>query len=317
MTTGIRLSPGDIVTRSDIAIQYGGSPYSGGIVPSEASRSVFLFTDPSEGTQFGYVYDGFSSDTSVLYYTGAGSDGDQKESGSNSPILTHASKGRTLHAFVAAGRVPGTATKRQRYVGEFVLDPALPYERMPALDKKGALRTVLVFRLLPVSVVPAWIADIVGRAQMPSDPRSQQVPIEINSTQFFETAGSKGALAVRKESQLVDDFVSSQPDHVFSRWAITLPSEHTRLLTDIYDEGDRTLYEAKALSGRSDVRMAVGQLYDYKRHVAVDGLQCSVLLPERPSNDLRDLIQSAGLGVAYRESSGFRIEPSTLRHLQP
>lgn len=266
---------------------------------------VFVFTDPSEGNQFGYVYDGFSADGSILHYTGAGQDGDQVESGPNSPIVTHAAKGRTIHAFVADGVVPGTQTKRQRYIGEFVLDPELSYERMLALDRNKRLRTVIVFRLLPVTAIPTDVIEQVGFSGVPVENRSQQVPVELNSTHFFETSDRTGMTAVRRESQLVDDFVVSQRAHDFSRWAITIPKECTRLLTDIYDETDHVLYEAKALAGRSDIRMAVGQLYDYRRHIEVDDLRCAVLLPERPRADLRDFLADVGLGLAYRENDSF------------
>ena len=311
MSTALPLIVGEYYTREDLVIEYGGSVQSGGIVPGNKSNTVFVFTDPSEGAQFGYVYDGFSSDGAVLYYTGAGQNGDQVESGANSPIVTHAQKGRTLHAFVAAGRIPGRQTKRQLYVGEFILDPELPFERMPALDKNQAVRTVLVFRLLPVRSVVGSMVETVGTSGITQESKSLQVPVELNSTHFFETSGTEGRTAVRRESQLVEDFVASQAGHEFSRWAITIPKE-SPLLTDVYDETDRVLYEAKALSGRTDVRMAVGQLYDYRRHVEVEDLRCAVLLPDRPRADLRDLLQSAGLGLAFRDGDRFEVLQTTV-----
>lgn len=302
------LNAGDITTREDLVVEYGGSVYSGGIVPSSTSNSVFVFTDPAEGAQFGYVYDGFSSDGLVFYYTGAGPNGDQTLRGGNSALMTHVEKGRVIHAFREAGYKPGTKTKYQKYIGEFIVDPSKPFVRMPGLGKDKALRTVVVFRLLPVTVVPDDIVDFVGYSEVAREPRAIPVPVEINSTQFFETADRVGGLAVRRESQLVDDFIAHQVGHTFSRWAIDLAAEGTRLLTDIYDEADHTLYEAKAIAGRSDLRMAVGQLYDYRRHVHVEDLRCSVLLPERPSADLRDLLNDAGLGLAFREQTTFVLE---------
>lgn len=303
-----RLGPGDLVTRADLAIAYGGSPYSGGIVPSNRTNAVFVFTDPQEGRQFGYVYDGFSADGSVLYYTGAGQDGDQVETGSNSPIVTHVAKGRTLHAFVAGGRMAGTTTKLQRYIGEFVLDPLVPSIAMPAPDRMGAVRTVLVFRLLPVTSIPDEVVDAVGHSEISDGPQAFRVPVEINSKRFFETAGSAGGDVLRRESLLVDAFIASQPDHNFGRWAITLPAEKTRLLTDVYDENDRMLYEAKAIASRNDLRLALGQLYDYRRHVPIEGLRSSVLLPNRPAADLCDLLWAAGLGIVYQDRDHFSFE---------
>lgn len=305
--TPVRLGLGDYVTRRDLALEYGGAT-QGGIIASKRSNTVFIFTDHSEGNQFGYVYDGFSPDGTVLHYTGAGQGGDQLETGSNSPIVTHAEKGRSLHAFVADGLMPGTQTKRQRYLGEFILDPARPYERMPAPDVNGASRTVIVFRLLPVGLVPEILQQIVGFTGIRNTAKSLKVPIEINSKYFFETSGQLGGTAVRRESLLVDEFVASQSGHEFSRFAIKLPEDRSPLLTDIYDETDRVLYEAKALAGRSELRMAVGQLYDYRRHVGVRDLRCSVLLPERPSADLRDYLEQADLGLVFKDGDGFNLE---------
>lgn len=303
-----RFSPGDFVTRRDIAIEYGGST-QGGIVASRQSNMVFLFTDPGHGSQFGYVYDGFADDGSAYYYTGAGQNGDQVLTHSNAPIAKASERGSPIQLFAADGFVPGTGTKRQRYIGEFILDPIEPVQRMPALSADGAeVRTVLVFRLLPIADVPSQLVDAAGRSQLPSEPFAVEVPTEINSAEFFETAGSAGQIAVRRESDLVASFLASQPDRGFSRWAINLPAERTRLLTDVYDERDHVLYEAKAIAGRSDLRMAVGQLYDYRRHIDVADLRCSVLLPARPTADLRDLLVDTGLGLVYREQNAFNFE---------
>lgn len=300
----MHLRIGDVVTRGDLAIEYGGA-VQGGIIASKVSGKVFIFTDPSEGNQFGYVYDGFSPDGTVLHYTGAGQEGDQLEKGANSPILTHAEKGRTLHAFVADGKVPGAQAKRQRYLGEFFLDTDVPFERMPAPDRFGASRTVIVFRLRPLASVPADLLDKVGFAGRWDQPRSVEVPAEINSSYFFETAPRAGGSALRKESILVEEFIADQQGHDFARWAIKLPDERAPLLTDVYDKTDRVLYEAKAGTGRAALRMAVGQLLDYRRHVEVVDLRCSVLLPDRPSADLRNFIGSVGLDIAFKENERF------------
>ncbi|MCP2367386.1 5-methylcytosine-specific restriction protein A [Agromyces flavus] len=303
-----RFTPGDFVTRRDLAIEYGGST-QGGIVASRQSNMVFLFTDPAHGSQFGYVYDGFADDGSAYYYTGAGQSGDQVLTHSNAPIAKASQRGSAIQLFAADGFIAGTGTKRQRYIGEFVLDPSEPVQRMPAHSADGKeARTVLVFRLLPVTELPPQLVDVAGRSQLPSEPFAIEVPTEINSAEFFETAGTPGQIAVRRESDLVTSFLSSQPDREFSRWAINLPAERTRLLTDVYDERDRILYEAKAIAGRSDLRMAVGQLYDYRRHIEVADLRCSVLLPARPSADLRDLLLDAGLGLVFKEHSAFTFE---------
>lgn len=111
--------------------------------------------------------------------------------------------------------VPGTTQKRQRYIGEFVLDPDRPFDRMPALDADAALRTVIVFRLLPVQVVPEDLVRTVGFSEVAGLPRAFEVPTEIHSTEFFETADREGYKSIRRESRLVEDFIASQPGHLY------------------------------------------------------------------------------------------------------
>lgn len=299
------LSVGDVTIREDLAIQYGGSKYSGGIVPSNTTSNIFLFTDPAEASKYGYTYDGFSEDRSVLYYTGAGTVGDQLESSGNRSVLRHATTGHTLRVFAAAGKVAGTRTKLQKYVGKFAIDNDHPFDRMPAVDRKGRARTVLVFRLHPMDEITDEAVALAGTTAVTLTTLARSVPLEVDSSHFYETSGREPGVALRSESALTAQFVESRPHSEFSRWAISLPNERTTLLTDVYDTSSQVLYEAKALESRANVRTAIGQLYDYRRHIDVRELKCTVLLPARPSNDLRDLLRNTGLGLTYRDGHSF------------
>ncbi|NAZ85228.1 hypothetical protein [Kineococcus indalonis] len=79
----------------------------------------------------------------------------------------------------------------------------------------------------------------------------------------------------------------------------------SRIVCDAYDRATATLIEAKASSSRSDIRMAIGQLLDYRRHIDQPA-HCAVLLPARPSDDLLDLITTVGLSVTYRQGMTFQ-----------
>jgi len=70
----------------------------------------------------------------------------------------------------------------------------------------------------------------------------------------------------------------------------------TLLVADGFDRKTNTLIEAKASTDRVDVRMAIGQLYDYQRHLA-PGANLAVLLPELPSADLMALLRQLGIAV--------------------
>lgn len=70
----------------------------------------------------------------------------------------------------------------------------------------------------------------------------------------------------------------------------------TRLVADAFDPKTNTLIEAKASADRTDVRMAIGQLLDYQRHLAPDA-NLAVLLPVQPSADLTALLQQLGIAI--------------------
>src|SRR3954468_24906560 len=109
------LPVGTLRTREELAGRFGGSPYSGGIVPSKTSPNIFLFTDPAEGSQYGYTFDGPSADGSAFYYTGKGTTGDQRLDEANGSVLSHVGAQRSLRLFEAVGLVPGSATKIHKY----------------------------------------------------------------------------------------------------------------------------------------------------------------------------------------------------------
>jgi hypothetical protein len=298
--------PGERLTRTQLSTLYGGSVYSGGVVPSRTTPNVLIFSDPKQAEKSGYVYDGRDATSAAFYYTGKGGSGDQTLT-VNAAIAQHTEHGRSLRLFVADGRVAGTQTTLQRYVGEYRLDADAPWEEKAAPGRDKKTRMVLVFRLLPVGDESSEAVNSlplvaphtgeVGSAVL--------VPEELHTTRFFEVSGSEPSRARRVESDLVASFRASTGVH-YMRWAIPLGAGSARnLLTDIYDPEARRLYEAKSSAGRGDVRMAIGQLLDYRRYIAVPGLVCVILLPERPAEDLCELIGLVGFDLAFEEDGVF------------
>jgi hypothetical protein len=307
---------GDIATRVDLAAHYGGSPYSGGIAPANKSNNIFIFSDPEAGEEFGYTYDGLSSVDSAFYYTGHGPNGDHELTDRNRSLHNHVEDGRALRVFVADGYVSGTRTKNQKYIGEYRIDPTSPFRREPGKGKNGATRTVIVFRLLPVGDVLSG-----GTGTLPLAPHSAGavlVPKEVDSTYFFVTNGSEPSIAQKTENQLVSAYEAFRNGRTpMQRWAIRVPGESTRLLTDVYDTSTRTLFEAKGAFHRSSVRSAIGQLLDYRRHVPVENLHSALLLPGLPTTDLQNLIEDTGFGLVYRDASGsFKASAMYMNHIR-
>ncbi|HTA05053.1 MAG TPA: hypothetical protein VK774_01700, partial [Solirubrobacteraceae bacterium] len=291
-------------------VRFGGAT-RGGIQPSRSSPNVFLYSDPSRGEAYGYNYDGWTDDGRLFLYTGEGSNGDQPMTSGNRAILEHRDRGRSLRLFVADGRVEGTAQRNQRYIGEFETDPARPYLLQESPDRHGDARMVFVFRLRPVGESLQREIDTAFSAEE-SEGSASLVALEENVETSFPVAAQQGTTATRREGELVDRYVRwVGPGHNFRRWQLRVPDELRPLLTDIYDETENTLYEAKGTLTRGAIRMAIGQLLDYRRHIDRDGMHLAVLLPHRPSSDLIELATGLGIAVvAEADGGGFEsIEP--------
>lgn len=118
----------------------------------------------------------------------------------------------------------------------------------------------------------------------------------------------------RAEGSLVHRFarwLDSNGHHVGAR---RFPVERSMLRTDLVDFTDRRLWEAKSDVSRSNVRMAIGQLADYRRlerGFGGDNLATGVLLPREPSRDLLGLIHSVDASGAWAvDLHRFHIEPA-------
>jgi hypothetical protein len=293
------LKVGTEVTRAEVAERYGGSKF-GGIEPSGSSRNVFLYSDLSAGRKYGYNFDGWGEDGEVYFYTGEGPD-DQALNSGNKAIAEHLNDKRALRLFEATGRSRRPGGKIHRYIGRFEIDPYLPYVYDIALGPNG-MRTVIVFRLLPVGKV--WRADDEATpllTDVPDSGHSRMVPVERADATKFARPATKGSTAARKESLLTARYQGwlEEQGHEVVRWSIRLSGARSPLYTDIYDVQDEELYEAKGTVKRADVRMAIGQLFDYRRHIDVVVPRLTVLLPERPTDDLVLLINSCGMNCVY------------------
>lgn len=342
MTTTVDLVPGLITTRDAIAATFGCGTFQG-IEPADDAGKVFVYSDPSAGEEYGYTFDGRAEDDEFgpLYlYTGAGANGHQQPSGRNKSLLSHVEKNRELHLFVAHGKVPGGGAMLQRYIGQMVLDPIKPYDVRRGPGKDGVMRNVLVFRLRPAEgTTPAWTeADNLPPATASTvevtDPASAvpapvvlptQSGAKVKKTEQHGTpettanipAGQRKVL--RREGELVKAFAAhlAAAGHETHSFQITIAGEPGALTPDLYDATDHVLYEAKGLTTRANVRMAIGQLADYRRHIPgrKDLLRVAVLLPSKPTEDIKDLLGQEYVELVYQTDDGFAGWP--LAYKQP
>lgn len=84
------------------------------------------------------------------------------------------------------------------------------------------------------------------------------------------------------------------------------------LIADLYDFTRDILIEAKASATREDVRMAVGQLLDYRRHQPVPN-RVAVLLPNRPSAPIIDYLADLKIDLIYHTHGGEFLERFPIR----
>jgi hypothetical protein len=88
-----------------------------------------------------------------------------------------------------------------------------------------------------------------------------------------------------------------------SRYRIQPPQELRSLYTDIFDSTQNVLYEAKGVATREAIRLAIGQLLDYRRHVPTNP-SMAVLVPVRPSDDLVQLLNGLNIRCVYETRLG-------------
>ncbi|BAN04384.1 hypothetical protein [Ilumatobacter coccineus] len=136
-----------------------------------------------------------------------------------------------------------------------------------------------------------------------NSPGSQPLfPLEESSGHDFQVSvDSAVRTATRREAALVQRFGSwlrAQGHEVGShRYEL----ESSELRSDLVDTTTTTLWEAKSEVGRNAVRLAIGQLFDYRRH-AVGEWSIGVLLPRQPHDDLIALCAYVGASVAWQKS---------------
>jgi hypothetical protein len=292
------LEPNQSIRRKDLHQRFGGQR-QGGISPSAQSPNVFIFYDPETGEQHGY-YDDWQAD-GCLHYTGEGQRGDQQMKAGNAAIFNHKPAERALRVFRGAR---GTVT----YEGEFELDDAEPFQRTDAPETgDGPLREVFVFRLRPKDVEPPESSSKL--TEVLTGPTRIDVPIEQQETEKAYVNPSREPYeAERREQKLVLALEAhlSARGHKVTRQRLLPSGEARPIVTDLFDATTGMLVEAKGTVERTAIRMAIGQLCDYRRLFA-DGevKHVAALFPREPRADLCNLLSEQGIVVIHRTDEGF------------
>ena len=210
------------------------------------------------------------------------------------------------------------------YLGELRIDSEDPWLwRDGALDRFGATRRVIEFRLLPVG-------DVLRSPDEPTRDTPAQSVIEVTvlalpreteveslrSVLFHQVIAAQRRQARRREQELVHAFVDWLVTKGVAACGLEIPyaPERRSLRVDLYLSGSGTLIEAKASASRESLRAAIGQLFDYQRWVQPPPNLC-VLLPSEAPDDMTSLLDSLSIGTAWPTPDGFLVRPDSL--LQP
>ncbi|MFI7382979.1 restriction endonuclease [Streptomyces sp. NPDC049813] len=302
MTVNISsLAVGDSVRRVHLHEQYGGNRQTGISYPSRAPY-IFLFTHHTRGQQYGYN-DGWGKD-GLYHYCGEGKNGDQKMTLGNKAILEHAKNGRSIYLFEYVRS--GVHELR----GEFELDRQNPWYTAESQGFDGCMRTVIMFRLVP-RFSPRSLEPHIMHTPV-TQPVIEDIELEAYRTDQAALPGLPAAPspAVRRESPLVQAYGAHlrARGHRVGRKRLYPSGELNALLTDLFDYTSHTLVEAKGTTTREAVRMAIGQLYDYRRLISpVPTL--ALLTPNCPRTDLRDLCASMSIHLIWRDGEQFPSQP--------
>ena len=146
-------------------------------------------------------------------------------------------------------------------------------------------------------------------AQLPKASRDHVIDIEVEQQhveQFQVTVPNQTIEATRREQKLVLSYAAhlENEGHRVTRRRYQLKGYSPPLLCDLVDVTDNVLYEAKGDVRRTSVRMAIGQLLDYRRFEP-PAMKLGVLLPRKPSQDIIQLIGSVPASVVWRTKGGF------------
>ncbi|MFI6011413.1 hypothetical protein ACIBAG_21780 [Streptomyces sp. NPDC051243] len=307
--------PGQILTRAEIHPVLGGAGYAG-ICPAVEKKNIIIFSDSKVGERFGYRDGWLAEDDDIgpiFTYTGAGKRGDQALEGGNKSILEHVDKGRTLHLFIAVGKVPGSDTRTHIYIGEFKLDERKSFEIREARDELGADRNVIVFRLRPTGPHIRREEDTLPRA---TNARSRFNRTAAKLTRTYrrqrrqQTQLSDADRVAAARDDLADTFEESSlaAGETIGQLEVSMRDATAQLMVELYNPANNTVYEPTGSAANESIAEAMTQLLiarHYLRNIAhSQPLHLMVLTPELPREDLRNLLAEHGIGVVYRNESG-------------
>jgi hypothetical protein len=160
-----------------------------------------------------------------------------------------------------------------------------------------------------------WLDQVLKRRASDSNAKTldaRSVPIDELNTESYEfEIAKREIIAEPKERKLVEEY---------RRWLLkkgrklerrSYRGEPSWLFCDLWEPQRNHLIEAKGSVEREAIRMAIGELMDYRalHQMAFPSepvRQLGILVPERPSTGLGQLLKSLGIHVVFKEGRSFK-----------
>jgi hypothetical protein len=311
------IKPGDTLKKAKIHQLVGGSAQHA-MTSCLDGKAFLVFYDPVQSRNHSYdLWEGEQGDGS-FWYTGQGLIGSQQMTRSNEGLRKAGEKGLPIHFF----RRPAYGVKRVKaepytYVGQVVLGEP-PFEIKKAPDTNGDEREVFVFRLILLGASAALLADrSVGAGISTTVDRAPWNP---NVAETATPSGSPTPVAQieLEENKLQNRFAAYlKKKGVFpERFTIKIGNTKGSLAPDFVVQEWGLIIEAKPTTSREHVRLAIGQVLDYQNLLNRNGLALSpaVLLPQRPSEDLTELMSRLGITLVVESSpEKFDVIPAVVK----
>lgn len=196
-----------------------GGQRQGGISTPKDQPLVIAFTGEAGKT---HGYDDLWDDDGVFHYVGEGQSGDMQFTGGNSAIEEHVQNGKKLLLFQMMGR-----GKPCRYRGEFVRQSS--YLRPNTPSTSGALRTAIVFRLLPVESNAIFPHDKVAEAPAAYQSLDSTVTRRLTEVRNKQSLFRQRLQGVEKQCRLtgIQDLRFLRASHIKPWAACTTGDERT------------------------------------------------------------------------------------------
>ena len=127
---------------------------------------------------------------------------------------------------------------------------------------------------------------------------------QVHTPEYSVIGSSDEKIATRREQKMVlafSDYLSSK-GHVVKQHVYG--NGQSAMRCDLFDETSNVLYEAKGTSHRMSIRLAIGQLFDYRRFEDKEpGL--AILIPGRPNDEIVDLCNALTIEIVWPIGDSF------------